>query len=104
MLSCLHGEVNCTNFKSEWFLVAHGFMSTGTLFNWESILSHNLLKALEKAVQKPDPKGIIFYFATYILDALCASNSFPGLNWAWTHKIPPIHLYCKELWRENHYK
>ena len=79
-------------------------MSTSTLFNWASILSHNLLKDLEKAVQKKDPKVTTFYFATYLLDALCTSNSFPRLNWAWTPKSPPINLYCKELWRENNYK
>lgn len=104
MLSPLHGEADCTNFKSEWFPIAHGVMLTSTIFNWESILSQKILKALEKVVQKPDPKGTIFYFTAYLLDALCASNSFPGLNWAWNPKIPPIHLYCKELWKENNYK
>jgi hypothetical protein len=29
---------------------------------------------------------------------------FPGLNWAWTPKSFLIHMYCKELWRENNYK
>lgn len=104
MLSLLHKEVDCTNFKSEWFLVAHGVMFTSTVFNWVSILSHNLLKSLEKAVQKPDPKDTLYYFETYFLDALCASNSFPRLNWDWTPKIPSTHLYCKELWRKNTYK
>ena len=92
MLSFLHGEANCTNFKSEWLPIAHGVMSDGIVFNWASMLSQNLLKALEKAVRKPDPKGTIFYFATYLLDILCASNSFPSLNWAWTPQIPPIQL------------
>ena len=79
-------------------------MSTGTVFSWESIMSNNLLRALEKIVHKQDPNGTLFYFAAYLLDALCASNSFLGLNWAWTLKSPLIHLYCKELWRENSYK
>ena len=26
------------------------------------------------------------------------------MKWAWTPQIPPIHLYCKELWKENSYK
>ena len=104
MLSRLHGEADCTNFKSKWLPLAHGVMPTSIVFNWESILSSNLLRALEKVVQKQDPKGTPFYFAGYLLDALCASNSFPGLNWAWTLKSLPIHLYCKELWRENSYK
>ena len=103
LMSNLHGEVDCTNFKFEWFPVAHGVMSNGIVFNWANILSQNLLKALEKAVRKPHPKGTIFYFPTYLLDVLYASNSFPGLNWAWTPQSPPIHLYYKELWKENSY-
>ena len=103
MLSRLHRGDDCTNFKSEWLPIAHGVMSA-IVFNWASILSQNLLKPLEKVVRKPDPKGTIFYFTTYLLDALCASNSFPGLNWAWTPKSPPIHLHYRELWRENDYK
>ena len=79
-------------------------MSTGTVFNWASILSNNLLQTLEKTIQKKDPKATTIYFVGYLLDVLGASNSFPGLNWAWTLKILPIHLYCKELWRENSYK
>ena len=60
MLSRLHGEANCTNFKLEWFPLENGVMSTGTMFNWASIMSHNLLKDLEKAVQKQYPKGTTF--------------------------------------------
>ena len=84
--------------------MAHGVMSTNTIFNWANILSTNLLRALEKAIQNQDPKGIPFYFTGYLLDVLCASNPFPGLKWAWTLKCPPIHLYCKRLCRENNYK
>lgn len=80
MLSRLHGEANCTNFKLEWIPLAHGVMSTATIFNWESILSSNLLRDLENAIQKQDPKGTPFYFVVYLLGTLCASNPFPRLN------------------------
>lgn len=104
MLSWLHGEVDCTYFKSEWISLAHGVISIGIIFNWENILSTNLLRALEKAIQKKDEKEAPFYFAGYLLDVLCNSNQFPGLKWAWTPKCPPIHIYCQELRRENSYK
>ena len=55
MLSVLHGEADYTNFKSEWLPLTHGVLSIGAVFNWESILCHNLLKAMEKDVQKKDP-------------------------------------------------
>lgn len=50
MLSLLHREANCTNFKYEWLPLAHGVISTHAVFNWVNILSHNLLKCLEKVV------------------------------------------------------
>ena len=76
MLSRLHGEVDCMNFKSKWLPLAHEVMSTGTIFNWANILSTNLLRALEKAIQKQDPEGTPFYFMGYLLDTLCATNPF----------------------------
>ena len=63
-----------------------------------------MLKALEREMQKTDPKGTTFYFFAYLMHILCASNSFSGMKWAWTPQSPPIHLYCKELWKENNYK
>ena len=91
-------------FKSEWIPLAHGVMSVGTLFNWANILSANLPPALEKVVQRPDVRGSPFYFYGFLLDALCASDQFPSLKWAWTPKFPLIHIYCQELWRENYHK
>lgn len=38
------------------------------------------------------------------MDILCASNSFPGMKWAWNPQSPPIHLYFKELWKENSFR
>ena len=104
MLSQLHEKADCAYFKSKWIPLAHGVMSAGRIFNWENILSTNLLWALEKAIQKQDAKGALFYFVGYLLDVLCASNQFLSLKWAWTPKCPPIHIYCRELWRENNYK
>ena len=63
MLSWLHGEEDYTNFKSEWLPLAHDVMSANMIFNWPNILSTNLLRALEKAIQKKYAKGAPFYFA-----------------------------------------
>ena len=104
MWSRLHGEVDYTNFKAEWIPIAHGVLSVGIVFNWANMLSQNMLKALERAMQKTDPKGTTFYFSAYLMDIMCASNSFTGLKWAWAPQRPPIHLYCKELWKERNYR
>lgn len=82
MLSRLHREADCMNFKSECLPLSHRVMSTSTIFNWENILSSNLLRALEKVVQKKYPKGTPFYFTGYLSKDLCASNPFTGLKWA----------------------
>ena len=60
MLSRLHREVDNTFFKSEWIPLDHGVMSVGIVFNWVGILSTNILRALEKAVQNPDARGPLF--------------------------------------------
>ena len=39
MLSHLHSEVDCTNFKVEWVPIAYGVLSTNVVFNWASMLS-----------------------------------------------------------------
>ena len=104
MLSHLHGEADCTTFKVDWIPIAHGVLSTDIIFNWASMLSQNMLKALERVMRETHPKGTTFYFSAYLMDVLCASNLFLGMKWAWTPQSPPIHLYCKELWKENRYK
>lgn len=70
MLSHLHGEADCTTFKVEWIPIAHGVMSVGIVYNWANMLSQNLLKVLERAMRKSDPKGTTFYFSTYLMDVL----------------------------------
>lgn len=74
MLSWLHEEADCMFFKLEWIPLAHGVMSTSIVLNWDNILSANILRALEKAIQRPDVKGAPFYLSSFLLDALCASN------------------------------
>ena len=45
MLSHLHGEVDCTNFKFEWIPITHGVLSANIVFNWANMLLQNILKA-----------------------------------------------------------
>jgi hypothetical protein len=42
-----------------------------------------------------------FYMSSYLIDIVCATNSFPAFNWAWTQKKGLIHLYCSQLWEAN---
>jgi len=40
---------------------------------------------------------------SYLLDIICALNTFTGLGSSWSPKKPPVHFYFKDLWK-NMYK
>lgn len=74
----------------------------GFFFNWVGILSANIIRALEKAVRRPEARGSPLYFFGFLLDVLCPSNQFPGLKWDWTPRSPLVNIYSLELWKENY--
>lgn len=45
------------------------------------------------------PKGgqARFYMSAYLLDAICAHNAFPSMNWAWSPRELVVHIYYKLL-------
>jgi hypothetical protein len=99
----LYGEATCILFKDDWVLVGLIVITNGSVFNWAAILSLAMKRAIEKA-KKPTTEILpTFYMASYLLDIVCANNSFPGLNWNWNIAGSPIYVYCLGLW-ENKYK
>ena len=101
MLSRIHGEVDNTFFKAEWIPLDHGVMSIGADFNWPSILSANILRDLEKAVLRPKAKGSPFYFSSFLMDVLCASNQFPRLKWDRTPDVPQFTFIVKNCGKKT---
>jgi hypothetical protein len=98
MICRLYGEETSTHFRMEWFPMAYMVVKKGQAFNWESILSFNIVNRVQ------DPKGMKnpgFYMSSYLIDAICSTNSFPAFSWAWTPDQSPIHLYCSQLWEVN---
>jgi hypothetical protein len=98
MICRLYGEETNTHFRMEWFPMAYMVAQKGQAFNWVSILSFSITK------RSQDPKGMKnpeFYMSSYLIDVVCATNSFPTFNWAWTPKKGPIHWYCSQLWECN---
>jgi hypothetical protein len=99
----LYGEEKYIHFKDAWVPFFYILITNGFVFNWAAILSHVMKSFIER-----DKKPIIeilptFYMASYLLDIVCANNSFPGLNWNWNIAGSPIYVYCLGLW-ENKYK
>ena len=39
--------------------------------------------------------------SVFVMDAFCASTAFSALNWNWTEKSPPVHIYCADMWDDN---
>ena len=35
------------------------------------------------------------------MDAFYACSCFPPLNWNWSEKCPPVHIYCADMWDNN---
>lgn len=41
--------------------------------------------------------------ASYLMDIICASNTFPRMSWFWNVVASLVHVYCQNL-LENKYK
>jgi hypothetical protein len=80
----LNGRKDCIHFKDDWIPMAHGVVTKGIVFNWGAILSQALKKDLEKAKGYSTSKGPSFHMASYLLDNVCAHNTFQGMGWQWT--------------------
>ena len=37
----------------------------------------------------------------FVMDAFSACSCTPELNWNWSKKCPPIHIYCADMWDGN---
>jgi hypothetical protein len=42
--------------------------------------------------------------SSYLIDVVCSSICFPAMGWDWNPNLPPIHVYCSELWETNYKK
>ena len=91
MICKLYGEDKCTHFKLEWTPIAHYVSDKGDVFNWEQLLSINISETTKGAL---GPKQPGFFMSSYLLDVVCASNHFPGMDWCWNPTSSPIHVYC----------
>ena len=101
MICRLYGLPNCSSFQAKWVPLANHILLTGHWFNWAQILSFNLHEEIEKYERTHDNCKPYFYMSGFVMDAFCASISFPTLNWNWTEKSPPVHIYCADMWDEN---
>lgn len=72
-------------------------VNEGNPFNWLDFLSQQLIIHVTNAKNPPTGKKAIFYMSAYLLDTICARNSFPGMNWAQSPREKVIQIYSKIL-------
>ena len=56
----------------------------GPIFNWGAIID--------------EQQEVYFFMSSYTMDTICGGQHFLGMNWVWRKGLPPIHVYCLELW------
>jgi len=75
----LYDKENNTHFIMEWFSMDYMVVKKSQDFNWENILSFNIVNHVQ------DPKAMKnsgFYMSSYLIDAICSTNSFPTFSWS----------------------
>jgi hypothetical protein len=60
---------------------------------------------IERVHKEKENLGVVpsFYMDSYLLDVVCATNVFMGLNLSWHILEAHVHVYFQSLW-ENKYK
>ena len=80
MCFLLHGCKNTEVFEEKWIYMLNLFLTHGKFFNWEYKLSFQWLRRAGKgklslmANQAPE-----LYTSAFLLDRICAQNSFPRM-------------------------
>jgi len=103
LLYRLHGEKDCSRFLEAWMPLAFIVAISGIGFNWGAIISNQLSTCIKHAQVPKERDTPTFYMASYLLDVICARNSFTKMNLNWHSLELTVHVYFNILW-ENRYK
>jgi hypothetical protein len=103
LLCRLHGEKDCSQFSEAWMPLAFTVAISGTGFNWGAIISKQLSTCIRQDQVLKEGDTPAFYMASYLLDVICARNTFSGMNLNWHSSELAVHVYFNILW-ENRYK
>jgi hypothetical protein len=99
----LYGEKYCSKFLEAWMPLAYIVSIYGSVFNLGTIISKQLSIRVEQAHKPKEGETPCFFMASYLLDAICTRNVFPGLGLSYHVSDLVIHVYFNILW-ENIYK
>jgi hypothetical protein len=76
----LYGEKDCSKFLEAWIPLAYTIAISGSVFNWGAIISKQLSIRVDQAHKPKAGEVPSFFMASYLLDAMCARNVFPGMG------------------------
>jgi hypothetical protein len=99
----LYRERDCSRFLEAWMPLAYIVAISRSIFNWGAIISKQLSIWVEEAQKTKVGETPIFFMVSYLLDAICARNVFPGIGLSWHVFELSVHVYFNILW-ENRYK
>ena len=80
----MYGQASTETFPQSLLIVLDQLAKEGKPCNWFGMLAHQLKEQVIKARQSPVGMHVEIYMSSYILDAFCARQEFPGLEWAWS--------------------
>ena len=71
-------------FPKGWEVLLDQVVNDGKLLNWSDLLARQLKAHVAQVQNPPKDEQERFYMSAYLLDAICAQQQFPGMNWTWT--------------------
>jgi len=97
MLCRLYRETTASKFPLSYMHLIHYCVDEGSSFNWDDILSTNLIDSIA-AVKGDEPRTFpYFHMFLYLLDIMCMTHQYPKMGWEWYPIDPTIHICCKFL-------
>jgi hypothetical protein len=102
MLCRLYGEQDASKFSLSYMPLIYYCTDKGSLFNWDDILSTNLIEAITTVVKSQPGTFPSFHMSSYLMDIMCVAHQYPKMGWEWQPIDPTIHIYCKVLWEHKY--
>jgi hypothetical protein len=102
LLYMLYGLKDCSIFRDSWIPLSYDVANYGWTFKWGAILSSTITRALERTKENNTELALSFLMSAYLLDYVCASLEFLGMNWEKNNNLPISEIF-QHLWL-NKYK
>lgn len=98
IFSCrIYRQKSTKTFREGWEILLDQLVRDGRPFNWSDLLVQQLKSHVAKAWNLPKNEQTRFFMSKYLLDAICAQQQFPSMNWTWTPQETTMNIYFKSI-------